>query len=640
MKMKLITALAAFCLVIGISTVAMASEYANGELTCGESVAAVSAEAGSDYIFDLTPESDGVYEVTLTLDDEYAVRLYAGEYESDYSSTIYYDDDNTVSLTFTVSAGEEYQVWVNFEEDDEVEFTLLVDEYPTSGTCGDNVTWSYADGVLTISGTGDMDDYGYTYYDEYDECYYYDTISAPFDAYSELITSVVVEDGVTSIGMSAFEWYSNITSVTLADSVVTVDDYAFYGATSLTDINLENVTYVGDGAFMFTSLTDIDIENVTYIGGSAFQGTSLTSIELSDELTYIGGFAFAATDITEITIPASVTTIEEGVFGYCENLETITVEDGNTACTVVDGVLYNADMTTILCYPAGKTDTEFTIPDGVTRIGEMAFAYGSFSTLNFADSVTEIGEDAFYRCVFTEIIIGKNVEVISAWAFESCYYLETVYIPLSVTEVEMFAFYTWSSNEITYYYQGSEEDWAEVDNNEIDEEDIVFNCEDVWGSTIYDIIEAETSESYTLGSGAITVIAVDADIDYFVSVAVEGTILTQDTDYTVSEGSTLITFAESYLESLSVGTYDVVITFTNGTAYAELVILESAADSTDSTDSSTTETTAADDTESTESTESVTSVDTGDSSQAFVWIMVSLCAAAAVVITGRKKYFI
>ena len=600
MKRKLLPLIAALCLVMGFSTAALAAET-SGTLTAGTSVTATSGEADSDYIFSFTPESDGVYQITLTAEYSGWAFLETGEYKSNYTSTDG-EDSETITLKETFNADEEYEIWVTFEESSNVEFTILVEEYTKTGSCGDNVTWTYSDGVLTISGTGDMEDY------EYDENY------PTYSPYSDLITSVVVEDGVTSVGTDAFMYYENITSVTLADSVTKIGDYAFFCATDLTSINLENVTY---------------------LGGSSLQGTALSQVTLSNNLTYYGGYALASTDITSITIPASLTTLGEAPFAYCSSLSTITVEDGNTVCKVVDGVLYNYDMTVLICYPAGKSGSEFTIPDGVVELGDFAFGNTSLTTINFADSVTTIGGDCFYRGVFTEFIVGKNVETIGDWAFESCYYLDTIYIPVSVTTIEDFAFFTWSSTEITYYYQGTEDQWEQISGHDNAEGTIVYHCEDVWDGTSidYEIIESETNASYTIGSNETVVIAVDAHLDCFVSVAVDGTVLTQDEDYTVSEGSTIITFADSYIETLEAGTYDVVITFRNGTASAELVVLSDESSVTVTTGSTSNTTT--DDSDSSEST---TAVETGDSSSMFVWIVLAICAAAAAVVFGKKRF--
>lgn len=97
-----------------------------------------------------------------------------------------------------------------------------------SGTCGDNLTWTLDNnGTLTISGTGDMEDYSYSY-------------DVPWYSPRLLIESVVIENGVTSIGSNAFYYCSSLTSVTIPDSVTSIGEYAFHNC-----INLKNVYYNG-----------------------------------------------------------------------------------------------------------------------------------------------------------------------------------------------------------------------------------------------------------------------------------------------------------------------------------------------------------------------------------------------------------
>ena len=106
----------------------------------------------------------------------------------------------------------------------------------TSGTCGENLTWTLDnEGTLTISGTGAMTDY------------YYD---APWHSSSENIKSVVIEDSVTSIGYSAFYGCSNLTSITIPDSLTSIGEWAFGCCSSLTSITIpDSVTSIGERAF-------------------------------------------------------------------------------------------------------------------------------------------------------------------------------------------------------------------------------------------------------------------------------------------------------------------------------------------------------------------------------------------------------
>ena len=169
-----------------------------------------------------------------------------------------------------------------------------------SGKCGKNVTYSFVEstGTLTISGTGDMNDF----YGDWD---------VPWEDYRSSIKKVVISNGVT-----------------------TIEDYSFYGCTGLTSIEIPNsVTSIGDGAFSdCTGLTSVTIPNsVTSIGKDAFYGcTGLTSITIPNSVTSIGEEAFCGcTGLTSITIPNSVTSIGEWAFYGCTGLTSMTVEATN-----------------------------------------------------------------------------------------------------------------------------------------------------------------------------------------------------------------------------------------------------------------------------------------------------------------------
>ena len=130
-----------------------------------------------------------------------------------------------------------------------------------------NLTWTLtADGTMTISGEGAMKNY----FNDSPACN------------NKNIKKVVIEDGITSIGASAFLGYRSLTSITIPNSVTSIGDFAFSDCTSLTNITIpESVTSIGDAAFFgCRSLTSIEIpSNVTSIGAYAFRScTGLTSI--------------------------------------------------------------------------------------------------------------------------------------------------------------------------------------------------------------------------------------------------------------------------------------------------------------------------------------------------------------------------
>ena len=154
-----------------------------------------------------------------------------------------------------------------------------------SGTCGPNLRWHLTDnGVLTISGKGEMNDYSANYFEN----------RAPWRGYD--IKRIIIGDGVTTIGVYAFAGCSSLTSVTIPNSVTTIGEEAFEGCRALTSVTIPN--------------------SVTKIGDSAFEDCSaLTSVTIPNSVTKIGDHAFDyCSALISVTIPNSVTTIGEDAF--------------------------------------------------------------------------------------------------------------------------------------------------------------------------------------------------------------------------------------------------------------------------------------------------------------------------------------
>ena len=329
--------------------------------------------------------------------------------------------------------------------------------------------------------------------------------SSAFSGCSSL-TSITIPNSVTEIGVYAFKGCTSLTSITIPNSVTNIGDSTFWGCSSLTAIyvavdnknytsvngvlfnkdktalicypagktdksyNITNsVTSIGDYAFNgCSSLTSVTIPNsVTEIGGSAFVGcASLKSITMPNSVTSIGDMAFyKCSSLTSITIPDSVTSIGSSAFSDCSKLRSITIPNsvtsigawafngctGLTAINVAmenqnyvspDGVLYNKDKTTIICYPAGKKGNNYKIPDGVTEIGSIAFSRcSSLTSVTIPNSVTSIGSGAFNGCTsLTRVTIPNSVTKIGWNAFSGCTSLTSITIPNSVKSIDWYAF--------------------------------------------------------------------------------------------------------------------------------------------------------------------------------------------------------
>ena len=227
-----------------------------------------------------------------------------------------------------------------------------------------------------------------------------------------------IRKGVKVIGDRAFKFCRSLTNINIPNSVTTIGEWAFGECKSLTNINIPNsVTTIGEGAFYICeSLTNINIPNsVTTIGHSAFVGCD---------------------SLTNITIPSSVVTIIGNPFCGWHGI----LNNESKAFIYEDHVLFNKNKTTLIAYRAKETN--YTIPNSVTTIGEGAFSHcDSLTSINIPNSVTTIGGYAFCCCdSLTNINIPNNVTTIGEGTFCHCHSLTSINIPNGVTTIEKWVF--------------------------------------------------------------------------------------------------------------------------------------------------------------------------------------------------------
>ena len=294
-----------------------------------------------------------------------------------------------------------------------------------SGTCGENLTWELVEstGTLTISGSGAMTDYT--------------SGSSPWNEIRENIKKLVIDNGITSIGNSAFWACSALASVTIPNSVTAIGNYAFQG-TGLTSVTIpNNVTAIGKGVFsQCSALTSVTIPNsVTSIGERAFlYSSALTSITIPNGVTSIGNNTFnGCSGLTSITIPNSVTSIGENVFYGCTSLTSITIP--NSVTSIGENVFYGCTSL-----------TSITIPNSVTSIGARAFnGCTNLTSVTIPNSLKIIAYEAFKGCTgLISVTIPNSVTSIGQGAFQDCSGLNSVTIPNSVTSIYYYAFHNCS----------------------------------------------------------------------------------------------------------------------------------------------------------------------------------------------------
>ena len=222
---------------------------------------------------------------------------------------------------------------------------------------------------------------------EDEEPYYTPPFYSAIDLYlnNELITDLVIPEGVTSIKNCVFCGCKSLTSVTIPNSVTSIGIYAFRECSALTSITIP--------------------DSVTSIEDSAFSGcSSLESVDFGNGVTSIGSYAFSGCSLLEsVTIPDSVTSIEDDVFSECSSLESVDFGNGVTSI----GLQAFFGCTSL---------TSLTIPDSVTNIGSNAFMFCStLESVIIGNGVTSVGNHAFYRgdsCPPCSVTIGNSTCVI------------------------------------------------------------------------------------------------------------------------------------------------------------------------------------------------------------------------------------
>lgn len=301
-----------------------------------------------------------------------------------------------------------------------------------SGQLSDTVSYTFDDstGTLTISGTGNMSDYSRN------KSPFYDNSS---------IKTVIIEDGITSIGKNAFYYCEKLISITLPDRVTSIGDCAFEDCNHLISITIPtSVTSIGDSAFYNCyGLTSVTIpDSVTSIEHSAFYNC----YQLTD--VYYGG--------TEEEWNA----IEIESYNDCllnANIHFIVPDDGRVYLN--DTVYYTFDEASGELTIGGTGDMpdysfddspfqqlgsikKVTVKGNVTRIGDYAFYQNeNITDVTISSELRSIGYEAFLGCTVLEnITFPESLTEIGEFAFKSCSSIEAVTIPDSVTSIGLGAF--------------------------------------------------------------------------------------------------------------------------------------------------------------------------------------------------------
>ncbi len=342
-------------------------------------------------------------------------------------------------------------------------FPLTRANAANSGNFGEELTWEVDDeGNLTICGTGDMPSIDYP---------------GP-GPWGNAITTVTIEEGITSISQYAFYGCTGLTSVTIPNSVNSIGFYAFADCTSLTGVYIDDLTawceiqfginngsptgginanplVCGHNLYLHGELlTELVIpDGITSLGNNAFDGGScLTNVTIPGSVTSIGSYAFnGCTGLTAVTIPGSVTSIGAFVFSGCTGITSVTISDSVTSMGIyiLSGCSSLESLTIpFINYPIGRyfDDSEYSGSIAVTQNGTTYHIPASLRSVSVNGG--SFPKYAFQNCTFLmDITIGNSVASIGSYAFQNCAGLTDITIPDSVSSIGSYAFDRCSSLE-------------------------------------------------------------------------------------------------------------------------------------------------------------------------------------------------
>ena len=269
------------------------------------------------------------------------------------------------------------------------------------------------------------------------------------------IPSVIRDKEVKRIAPYAFEDCNVLKRITIPSTLTGIGEQSFTSCSALESIEVDksNSTYSSEKGVLFskdkTSLyvypsnkldeTYTIPNSVTYVYSFAFfVNKSIKNITIPENVEAIGKAAFfGCENIERIMIPKNVESIGSAAFSSCRSLKTIDVAKDNPSYREIDGALFTSDMSILIGYPSGKTDTTYIVPNGVKYVGDWVFSECyRLVNITLPDELLIIGGSAFYACTgLKSITIPNSVKYIGGIAFELCENIQTITIPSGVEEI-------------------------------------------------------------------------------------------------------------------------------------------------------------------------------------------------------------
>lgn len=256
-----------------------------------------------------------------------------------------------------------------------------------------------------------------------------------------------IRKGTRIIADGAFKDCQKLSSITVPDTVEYVGTDAFVGTAYFeTQENWSDNMLVLDHLLLaidneYAGIVDVP-EGIITIADGAFAHSKITELTTPDSLKYIGYNAFwDCQNLTKVSIAKSVTTIGRGPFRMCTDLSDIFVHEENEMFSVVDGVLYNKQLSAVIRCPHRLTG-DVVIPRSVTKINAYAFEWCTgIESIAIPEGCVFIGNSAFSVCEnLSDVILPESMEYIDHYAFSYCNSIESIAVPDNVYYLGKYAF--------------------------------------------------------------------------------------------------------------------------------------------------------------------------------------------------------
>lgn len=298
----------------------------------------------------------------------------------------------------------------------------------------------------------------------------------------------VIKEGTKCIAAYAFEHCNSITGVVFPDSIrdLEINDlyqavFAFVDCTSIRKVTVGKIIEKYSLSMLFgqefdrTQIKEVTVlEGVERLCANALSGTGIEEFNFPASLTKIGTGAFSGTQFKSIVIPPTIKALEKSAFGFCSELESVTIgetvpeqigEDVFFGCDNYKTIYVGKAVETKPMYQlVGESTKLAVIEEGVESICAKAFMSCDLNEVGLPSSLKSIGNEAFFQCEFLKIdnipdsvtsigscafgfcksiesiTLSNNLHIISESAFRNCSNLKSVYMPESVIRIEAGAF--------------------------------------------------------------------------------------------------------------------------------------------------------------------------------------------------------